>query len=316
MRYLLIGFSLLLLTACGGNTNSADNQNVKTDSLSTPANISRVVGIGKVEPEKGIVELASDAGGIVDSIGKQAGDSLQKGDIIIRLRQLDAKLKVQQLKDQIATQKQEIKSNKIDVGQYEAQLDQASSKLAISEKLAKSGAETAENVEAQRTDEKVLTVKMQKSKNAVNQSLSKLNELQSELNSAEHTLDEKTVKAPSDGILLTNDARKGAAIEPLTSFATFAPKGPTVVHGEADEMFANRLKIGQKVDIHYIGDSTIVTTGKINFLSPLLSNKSLFTDVPGEQQDRRVRRFKVLLDDTDELLINNKVECVIHLNSK
>ena len=231
---------------------------------------------------------------------------------LFQVKQFEA----QQLKDQLATQNSVIESNKIDVGQYQAQLDEASTKLATTEKLAKSGAETAENVESQKTDKRVLEVKFQKSQKAVTLSQSQLNELQSELKSAEHSLDEKTVKAPSDGLLLSNDAKEGAAIQPLVSFATFAAKGPTVVQGEADEMFANRLNLGQRVDIHYIGDSTVVTTGKISFLSPLLTNKSLFADVPGELQDRRVRRFKVLLDDTNGLLINNKVECVIHLDSK
>jgi len=157
-------------------------------------------------------------------------------------------------------------------------------------------------------------VQLNKSKQTVAVSKAQLRELRAQLKSAQNSLHQKTIKAPSDGILLSIDAKSGSAIQALESFATFAPEGKWVVHGEADEMFANRLKKGQRVRIHYIGNSSTITNGKIISLSPKLSNKSFFTDVPGEQQDRRVRRFKVLLDSADHLLINAKVECEIHLN--
>ena len=305
---------LLLLTACNSGESTTEKKGMK-DSISRPHQINVVVGIGKVEPEEGVVNLASNSGGIVASIFKQAGDSLKEGDTIIMLQQKDLALKVNEIKAKIQTQKEQIASNKVAVGQYKAQLEENNKTLKVSQKLVKSGAETDENVSALKTDKKVLEVEFNKSQKAVAVSQSQLNEMQAQLKSAKNKLQDQVIKAPSDGILLSIDTKKGEAIQPLASFATFAAKGPIVVHGEADELFANRLKIGQSVKVHYIGNSKTITTGKIIYLSPILSNKSLFTDVPGEQQDRRVRRFKVLLDSTQNLLINTKVECNIDIKN-
>lgn len=315
MKYAPIIFILLFLTACGGKDSDEKKGDAKQESVTIPANVNMIVGIGKVEPENGIVDLASNTGGIVTSVKKQAGDSLEEGQVIIKLNSKDDALQAQQIRDQIATQKKQANADQIAIGQYEAQIEDKKNTLATSEKLAQTGAETRQNVELLKTNRKVLQVQLEKSQKTAAASQSKINELQAQLRSAQHSVGEKTIKAPSDGVLLSMDAKVGSAIQPLESFAQFATKGPMIVHGEADEMFANKLALGQKVSIHYIGDSQVVATGEITFLSPSLSNKSLFTDEPGEQQDRRVRRFKVLLDNMNGLLINQKVECNIHLKN-
>ncbi len=314
MRYVLIPLISLLLFSCGAKESSSE-QGQTQDSASVPANVNVIVAIGKVEPKAGIIDLSADAGGIVQSVAAQAGDSVRKGTVILTLEQRHAALKVQQIKDQIATQKQQVEADQIATGQYRAQLQEKLSTLATSEKLLETGAETRQNVARLKTDIKVLKVQLAKSKKTTAISRSRLTELTAELNAAEHALGEKTIKAPADGVLLHIDAEPGSAIKPLEPFAAFASKGPLVVHGEADELFANRLAIGQQVVIHHIGDKQTITTGTISALAPALRNKSLFTDVPGELQDRRVRRFKVLLDSAAHLLINTKVACTIYLKS-
>ncbi len=306
---------LTIITACNQSTREANNNHNKADSLFAPQNIHKIVGIGKVVPQKGMVDLASETGGIVRSVYKESGDSVHQGEAIIVLKQKADFLKIQELKDQIATQKQQVAANKISSKQFLTQLESKEKNLAISKKLLKTGAETREQVADLQTEKEVLKVKVEKSQKEVHLSQSKVRELQSKLASAENQLNDKTIKAPSDGIILNIDAKVGSAIQALQSFATYAPNGAWIIHGEADEMFANQLAIGQKVGIHYIGNNHIITTGKIIALSPDLSNKSIFTDEPGEQQDRRVRRFKVLLDSKDHLLLNSKVECNIHIKN-
>lgn len=312
MKMISILSLFVLLSACGSN-DSTSKDDSKTDTLSVPKQVNIVVGIGKVEPKEGIVSLASNSGGIVDSVPKHAGDTMKKGETILSLQQEDLRLKVDEIKAKIQTQQEQIESNKVAVGQYKAQLQDKEATLKVSEKLVKSGAETNQNVSALKTEKKVLEVELNKSQQQVAVSQSRLNELQAQLNSTQNNLQNQSINAPTDGVLLSIEAKKGEAIQPLESFATFAGNGPLVVHGEADEMFANKLQIGQDVKVHYIGSQETITTGKIIYLSPTLSNKSLFKDVPGEQQDRRVRKFKVLLNKTNNLLINTKVECKIYL---
>lgn len=313
MKFLPFFIILALLASCGSKSSTHDNP-ARRDSLSVPTDVHIVVGMGKVVPEGGVVNLASEVGGIVQSISHEAGDSVMRGEVIITLNSRDAALQVQKIKEQIATQRQQIQSDEIAVEQDLAKLQDKSNVLSTSEKLVKTGAETRVNVNTLKTDKKVLEGDLAQSRKTVSLSLSKLKELEVELNKAQNDFQEKSIKAPSDGVLLSIEAKVGGAVPPLEPFATFAPREPMIVRGEADEMFANRLAIGQKVTIHYIGNAHIITTGKIISLSPDLSNKSLFTDEPGENQDRRVRRFKVMLDSIDDLLINAKVECNIDLN--
>ncbi len=314
MRHPWIVLVSLLLFSCSAKRSPAEEGQAK-DSALVPARITEVVGIGKVEPEAGIVHLAAEVGGIVKSVALQAGDRIKKGGVILTLAHTDAALKVRQIKKQMATQQQQVEADRIATGQYRLQLQEKTSILSTSEKLLQSGAETRQNVQKLRTDIKVLQVQLAKSEKAVAIGQSKLAELRAQWRAAEHTLEEKTIKAPADGVVLHINVEVGSAIQPLESFGTFAAKGPLVVHGEADELFANRLAIGQKVSIHHIGAKQTITTGTVSTLAPALSNKSLFTDVPGELQDRRVRRFKVRLDSTANLLINTKVACTIYLKN-
>jgi len=57
-----------------------------------------------------------------------------------------------------------------------------------------------------------------------------------------------------------------------------------------------------------------VAQGKILSISPDLKKKSLFSDSGQDLQDRRVREIEISIDKDTNLLIDTKVECMIHLN--
>src|SRR5690606_11788042 len=114
---------------------------------------------------------------------------------------------------------------------------------------------------------------------------------QSRTNSSAYSL-----RAAADGVLVSLDAEEGKAMEAFTVLGQLAPSEDLVVHGEADELFADRIRPGQRVSIMKEGSGEKIAEGKIVFLSPILQDKSIFYDKPGEVSDRRVRRFKVGFD--------------------
>ncbi len=307
---------LVLVTSCNSRQPSQPAA-IASDSLSTPRDIEVIVGIGKVEPLDGVIQLAASSGGIVRTVLRHEGDTVSAGDAIFTLQSDDASLKISKIKAQIATEQQQIVANQTAIGQYEAQLNNKSANLEAGRRLAKSGAETQQNIASQATEIDVLNNQIEQGRQAAAVSRARLNELQADLRLAESDLGSLTIRTPSDGTLLSLDAQPGSAIQPLQAYADFAPKGPLVVHGEVDELFAQRLALGQEASIHLLGDKQAIASGRIIYLSPQLNNKSLFTDMPGEAQDRRVRRFKVRIDPSDRpLLLNTKVECEIHLKNK
>ncbi|MCO5248739.1 MAG: HlyD family efflux transporter periplasmic adaptor subunit [Chitinophagales bacterium] len=315
MNFNKIPLSLILLFSAVLISCHSEKEKVPVIDVehTVPKEINQVVGIGRVRPLAGIVELAVEENGIVQDVRKQEGDSVKKGEVIIILNTSNASLKKQQINDQIRTQNEQIKVDETGIQELNFQLSNLNKTIKTSEALLKKGAETKENLDALYTDKKVLESKIEQSKKVVSVGQTKVRELQTQEALAENIIGKSIVKAPSDGVLLTQDAKVGAALHALEAFASFAPDSPWIVEAEVDEMFANRLQIGQKVNIHYIGQNEVISTGTISSLSPYLSNKSLFSDEPAEKQDRRVRRLKVKIDHTDNLLLNSKVECNIQI---
>jgi hypothetical protein len=94
-----------------------------------------------------------------------------------------------------------------------------------------------------------------------------------------------------------------------------APDAPLLVVAEIDELFAEKLALGQPCSIAFMGDSVPVAQGKILRISPNLKKKSLFSDSGNDLEDRRVREIEVLLSDIKKpLLIGSKLECTVKLN--
>ncbi len=299
------------LASCGNNTPNEGTST--TDSLNQPIDIKEVVGIAKVEPLNGLVDLASKEGGIIESINKKEGDSLKKGEIILSLDTGEETIQLQNLNIQIATQKQRVEQDQANERQYEIALREKSASLKVSEELAKSGAETKQQVETLRKEQDVLKANLEAAQKSTATSRLVIEELENQIQQMESSRADKLIKAPNNGLLLSLNAEIGKAVEAYASIGQFAADEPLVIHGEVDELFSDKLKIGQRVSIHLIGSNEKIASGKIISLSPILQDKSLFYDEPGERNDRRVRRFKASLDKETMLLINKKVACVIEL---
>lgn len=299
------------LASCGNK--SAGNQSTAIDSLSQRNDIEKVTGIGKVEPLSGLVDLASDEGGIIESINKKEGDSLKKGEIILSFDSKKEAIQLQNLKIQIATQKQRVEQDRANEKQYEIALREKSADLKVSEELAQSGAETRQQVETLRKERDVLKANLEAAQKSTATNRLIIQELENEIEQTESSRANKLITAPDNGVLLSLNAEIGKAVEAFVSIGQFAADEPLIIHGEVDELFSDKIKVGQTVSIHLIGNNEKIASGEIISLSPILQDKSLFYDEPGERNDRRVRRFKASLDEEASLLINKKVACVIEL---
>ncbi|WP_432710661.1 HlyD family secretion protein [Pedobacter sp.] len=314
MRY-FIYLCALFLMACGGDKKAAEQAAAeKRDSLSRPENVNRVSAIAKVEPEAGLVELSAPQSGIVAAIYKKAGDSVRKGEPIIKIDLQNDQLATEIVAKQILTQQARAAADAANVRQYQASLKEKQAELQVTEKLVATGADTRQNLNVQQKELEVIQANLQAAKSQAAASRAEIATLKKQQQQAQINAGNELVRAKQDGVLVSMDAKVGAAVTALTPFATFAPAGDLILHGEIDEMFASRVKVGQQVTVNYVGSQDIIATGRVSYLSPILSNKSLFYDEPGEASDRRVRVFKVALDKDNGLLVNAKVECNIQIN--
>jgi hypothetical protein len=85
---------------------------------------------------------------------------------------------------------------------------------------------------------------------------------------------------------------------------------------EVDELWVNKLQLGQQAIIRTQGTDDQLAKGEVVYLSPYLKKKSLFSDDSANMEDRRVREVRIRLTGAANLLINSRVEAVIDLSTK
>ena len=298
-----------LLVACSKKSEKIQGQ--KTDSI--PAKLTEIVGVGKVEPTDNLTNLAATSGGVVVQVLKTDGDSVRAGEALVRLNDEIEQLKINQVKNQIQTQRSQIEIEQNNLKNAEVKLANKKQLLNSTQNLLKNGAETQQVYTDLSTEVKTLEIDVEKAKTSVGLAQNRLGELTQQLKQVQVEAAEKILRAPSAGTILNMTVTTGAAINQFATYAEFAPRGKKIIRTEVDEMFCDNLKVGQLVDVRNAGSSKVIARGKIEMLSPYLKKKSLFSERANDQDDRRVREVKVMLTDDPDILINSKVDCVIKL---
>ena len=309
LRHLLL--AALLLAACG-----RDKENLPPEAAivaPSAAQVSQVVGIGRVEPEMDLVDLSATTGGIITRILYQAGDTVTQGALLVQLDDELEQLAIRKFQRERGTQRAQIDVEQAGVQSAEARLAHAEQQLSTARELLKKGAETQQVVDDLANDVRTITADLARARALVKYAEGRLAEIEQDLRRSEAEAGKKKLRAPSDGQILDILVSPGAALSQFTPFAQFAPAGQKIIRAEVDELFAQRLRTGQRVEIRYTGTTDVIASGEITLLSPYLKRKSLFSEKAGDQEDRRVREIRVALRDEPDLLINAKVECIITL---
>jgi multidrug resistance efflux pump len=307
---------LLVITACGGSNENKEKSDTVSNSVnSAMVEVSEVVGVGKVEPEKEIISLAASSGGIVKDILVNDGDSIQKDEPLVQLDDELELIKVSQLKNQYNSQKSQVNIDELNLRESEARLANKKRLLESARVLALKGAETKQALDDLETEVTTLSLTVEKYNASVKFADSRLRELAEQVRYAEAEASKKILRSPYDGLLLEMHIEKGNAVTQFEKFAEVAPSGPMTVRTEVDELFAGRLSIGLDAVIRFVGSDSIVAKGKVIFLSPYLKKKSLFSQKANEQEDRLVREVRIKLEGDNGLILNSKVESVIKLKN-
>jgi len=304
---------LALLISC---TATDPKQIPDTEKTSTHVPVNQVVGIGKIEPENEIIQLCSPVNGIVQKIIKNENDQVSAGTVILELDHQVEDAKSLQAARQVESQAAQIKADEAAVSEYIARVQNASSDLQRLKNLLGKGAETQQNVDNANTTLLAYQATLNKLMANVENSKSKLAEAKAALQVAEAEQEQKIIRSPVNGKILEINTLVGSSVDTRESFVQIRPEGKTISVCEIDEMYADKIKNGQKATIRNVGSTSPLCTGTVYFTSDFLKKKSLFTDQSGEKEDRRVRTVKILLDQPDKLLLNARVECVIDVTGK
>jgi len=306
----------LIITACGGSKETKEKTGTDSNSVnSAMVEVSEVVGVGKVEPEKEIISLAASVGGIVKEIYRNDGDTIKKDEPLVRLDDELELIRVSQLRSEYNTQKSQEDIEELNLRESEARLSNKKKLLESLRVLAAKGAEARQTLDDLETEVTTLSLIVEKESANVKLSGSRLKELAEQVRYAEEEASKKILRSPYEGLMLEMLVEKGSAVNQYEKYAEVAPSGPMTVRTEVDELFAGRLRLGLDADIRYIGSDSVIAKGKVIFLSPYLKKKSLFSQKANEQEDRLVREVRIKLEGENGLILNSKVESVIKLKN-
>ena len=298
----------MLFIACG-------NKQEKSEPVTSKLMPSQIVGIGKVVPHGGVVNLAAPASGIVNEIYVNAGDTVKKGDLILTLNSTDEELSVNEANTRIRSQELSVESAQISLAQEHIAHKEQQRLLNDAKELLEVGATTGENVRLLQNEFNQSDEQLKKAENDLRLQQSQLSELKIQQATRVNNFEKTKFYAPLDGILLDLVPKVGEALNLHQQYGRISPNKPLVVLVEIDELFADYLSLGQACIIKLPGSSEVAATGEIIRISPDLKKKSLFSDGGTDLEDRRIREIEVSINETYKtLFIESKVECSVQLN--
>lgn len=300
----------VLLIACGGNKKEVPAA-VNKDSLIVPE-VHQVAGIGRIEPEDGLINLSSDQQGLIKKILIKEGDTVKQGQQLVLLDNALPSAQRSEASSRVQTETAQLAVIRTNIEEAENNLRKAEQDLEKTRTLVARNAETKQTLEDAITDVNNKQTALQTQKANLTVSQQRINEIRQQVNTANKTISRFSINAPSNGLILEVSAKPGEAIGVGQSFAQLAPEGKITALCEIDELFADKVKPGQTAFIRYKGYADTVSTGTVIYTAPYLKKKSLFSDQVGEKEDRRVREVRIELNNQN-MLINRQVECVIIL---
>lgn len=306
----LIAFcSFSLLASSCSNKKEREEKDRNADSTLT---FSSIIGVGKVVPADGWLQISSPITASVAAINVQEGDTVSKGQLLVQLREDETALDAAQAQATLESLRATHQSQVEDLQREEISLKQLREKYETSNELYRKNAETRENLELdlanyQQQEKRVSSLRKQLLANRATEK-----EQQLSIDKARLQQKDFTVLAPDNGIITDLSVEVGQSVNANTMLGQMVKNELTIIEAEIDELFADSVAVGQQVTINPIGKNQVIAKGIVRYVSPTLVNKSIFFETANEAEDRRIRRIKV--EPTGgNLLINSKVEVKIQL---
>lgn len=274
----------------------------------------QIVGIATIEPLERLRTLNAEVNGVISEVLIADGQHVEKGEPILVLDSQIENAQLAQAKSKLGTQKAAISFARKALQTREIQLKKAYSDLKRDKKLLDGNAialQTYENTQFQVEQNEKL---VQEASATLEQQESKWNEIIADIQYFQTLVQRRSVKAPLSGTFLSVAVRTGTYLSNTTPLGDFSPDGSLMALSEVDELFAEKVAVGQKAWIRNQGETNIIAKGSVVFVGNYLKKKSLFSGKPDDLEDRRVREVRVELDEQANVLIGARVECVIQLN--
>jgi HlyD family secretion protein len=307
-----------LVLACGPSADEK-RQQAAADSLAAAQRVatqtSQVLGVARIEPEAGLIDLNAGAAGRILARLVAENDSVQPGQALLTLDVAVERAQLSQAQSRLAAQRASIEASQATLDAQRRTLVKLRDTYDRTVKLLAVRAATQNQVDDSRADVEKAERDLAAAEAQLDQSRSRLGELQADIRYNQTVLNQKQVRAPRAGRLLAWSVNVGDEVSPATPIAEFALAGPLVAKTEVDELYADRVRVGQRAVLLSQSTGDTLARGTVSFAADYLRKKSLFSDANATEEDRRVREVKVrLTPGPRQPLIGSRVDCLILLD--
>ncbi|GAA4408436.1 hypothetical protein GCM10023187_30280 [Nibrella viscosa] len=307
------GFWLSLLAAgliaCNKDADKADA--ATADSLQTPTTSKRILGVARIEPEEGILNITAGTTGNIVRVLMNENQPVQKGQSLLTVEVAVETAQLAQAQSKLAAQQAAIRSNAANLEAMRVQLRNARDTYARNIKLYEAKAQTKQALEDSKAEVDRLEKEVEAARATLAQSQSRLGELKADINYYQTLVRQKKVTAPEAGKILNVLVDPGDYVTSDTKIAELAAGSTLIAKTEIDELYAERVQVGQPAVIISQTTGDTLARGTVSFAADYLKQKSLFKDQSTELEDRRVREVHVRLEKGKMPLIGSRVDCLI-----
>jgi HlyD family secretion protein len=306
--------SSLVLWQCGGSKEKqTQSESVSQDSLPRLSTNDRILGVARIEPEDGITSLTAGVNGKIAAVLMDENQLVKQGQSLLNIEISVENAQLNQAQSKIAAQQAVIEAGRGIVEGLRVSRDQAQTVYMRNRQLYDGKALTLETLENSKAVLDKLDKDLETAMANLKQSSARVQELESDIAYYRTVVGRKRVNAPMAGKILNVLVKTGEFVDNATVIAEFAPAGATIAKTEVDELFAEKVHLGQKATILSQTTGETLAEGTVSYAADYLKAKSLFKDQATELEDRRVREVHVKLISGKIPLFGSRVDCLIFL---
>lgn len=310
MKYIFFYIAIVISILFSCSSKEDKNDQLKKYKVEQ---INQITGVARIEPKAKICPLGAEIVGKIAKIHVVEGQLVKKGTLLLSMDQTLDEAQMAQIESKINTKQQHVLGLEAKVSATLLKIEIADKESQRDKNLANAQAGTQKAAFDSENILKNLKAELNIAKAELLEAKANLAEAIAEKNYTGALLDKKNIYAPADGMVLTWEIKPGEAVIIGSKLGDFAPEGDLIATTEIDELFAMKVKIGQKASINVQGTNQTLSSGKVIYCAPYLSKKSIFSDRADNLEDRRVREVRVKIDNPEAVLIGSRVECIIKL---
>lgn len=257
-----------LLGACspeaGGNKPSLAAHAAAADAQPAPAAVAR----GKIDIEGGLLELAPATEGLVQQLLVREGQSVQKGQLLLRLADDSARADLSVAQSEVGLAQARLQASSARVAPLKATLTRWQT-------AAHEGAADAHSVNE-------AAQQLRDAQSQADIARAELKVAQSKLEQLRAGQKRLELHAPEAAVVVRLRTHAGSQAGPTASAMTLLPQRPLIVRAELNESFANAVRVGMAASVVLDGDTSAkaaaLPPAKVVRISPVLGASHLQED--------------------------------------